>query len=69
MAYEVDSPPLKSPEAATYIGMSDAWLRQSRMRGNPKAPPYIKIGKAVRYLKTYLDDWLDRLRHVEPEVA
>ena len=69
MAHEVYSPLFKDPEAAHYIGMSESWLRQSRMRGNPEAPPYIKIGKAVRYLKTDLDDWLDRLRHVEPEVA
>ncbi len=65
----VGSPLLKDPEVAHYIGMSESWLRQSRMRGNPEAPPYIKIGKSVRYLKADLDDWLDRLRHVAPEVA
>ncbi len=81
MAHEVDSPaqdhsprftdpsPGKDAEAAHYLGMSESWLRQSRMRGNPEAPPYIKIGKSVRYLKADLDDWLDRLRHVEPGVA
>ncbi len=69
MANEVTSPTLKDPEAAHYIGMSESWLRQSRMRGNPEAPPYIKIGKAVRYLKADLDAWLEKLRHVEPEVA
>ncbi len=61
--------PIKDAEAAHYIGMSESWLRQSRMRGNPEAPPYIKIGKAVRYLKADLDGWLDRLRHVGSEVA
>ncbi len=69
MANEVNSPTLKDPEAARYIGMSESWLRQSRMRGNSGAPPYIKIGKAVRYLKADLDAWLEKLRHVEPEVA
>ena len=69
MAHEVDSPTLKDPEAATYIGMSESWLRQSRMRGNLGAPPYIKIGKAVRYLKADLDAWLEKLRHVETGVA
>ncbi len=69
MAHEVNSPTLKDPEAAHYIGMSASWLRQSRMRGNPGAPPYIKIGKAVRYLKADLDAWLQKLRHVEREVA
>ncbi len=69
MAREVDSPILKDPEAAHYIGMSESWLRQSRLRGNPEAPPYIKIGKAVRYLKADLDAWLERLRRVERETA
>ncbi len=69
MAHEVDSPLFKDPEAAHYIGMSESWLRQSRMRGNPDAPPYLKISKAVRYLRTDLDDWLEKRRHVEPEVA
>ncbi len=64
-----DPSPFKDAEAAHYIGMSESWLRQSRMRGNPDAPPYIKIGKSVRYLKADLDDWLYRLRHVAPEVA
>ena len=64
-----DPAPFKDAEAAHYIGMSESWLRQSRMRGNPEAPPYIKIGKSVRYLKTDLDDWLDRLRHVEPKIV
>ena len=69
MANEITSPTLKDPEAARYIGMSESWLRQSRMRGNPDAPPYIKIGKAVRYLKIDLDAWLEKLRHVDCEVA
>ena len=64
-----DPSPFKDAEAANYIDMSESWLRQSRMRGNPEAPPYIKIGKAVRYLKSDLDDWLDRLRHVEPKIV
>lgn len=63
MANKIDSPTLKDPEAAHYIGMSESWLRQSRMRGNPEAPPYIKIGKAVRYLRSDLDAWLQQLRH------
>ncbi len=69
MANEVDSPTLTSPEAAHYIGMSESWMRQSRMRGNPDAPPYLKIGKSVRYLKPDLDTYLQNLRHVEAEVA
>ncbi len=50
-------------ETAAYIGMSRSFLRQARMEGQRKnrtiAPPFIKIGRAVRYLKEDLDQWLD----------
>lgn len=58
-------------ETAEYIGMSRSFLRQSRMEGNrtnrTPAPPFIKIGRAVRYLKEDLDNWLNgfsRLEHL-----
>jgi predicted DNA-binding transcriptional regulator AlpA len=55
--------PLTSPEAARYIGLSDSWLRQSRMRGSDKdTPPHFKISKAVRYRREDLDAWLERHR-------
>jgi hypothetical protein len=42
-------------ETAEYIGMIRSLLRQSRMEGNREnrtpAPPFIKIGRSVRYLK------------------
>lgn len=54
---------LSEIETAEYIGMSRSFLRQSRMEGNREnrtlAPPFIKIGRAVRYLKDDLDNWLD----------
>lgn len=53
---------LRSPEAAHYIGMSDAWLRKARMNRDPLAPPYIQIGSSVRYLQKDLDAWLERRR-------
>lgn len=50
-------------EASTYISMSRSFLRQSRMEGNrdtrTPAPKFIKVGRAVRYLKEDLDAWLD----------
>lgn len=50
-------------ETSAYIGMSRSFLRQARMEGLRKnrtdAPPFIKIGRAVRYLKEDLDRWLD----------
>lgn len=50
-------------ETSQYIGMSRSFLRQARMEGNrdnrTPAPPFIKIGRSVRYLKEDLDQWLD----------
>ena len=50
-------------ETSIYIGMSRSFLRQSRMEGNRKnrtpAPPFIRIGRSIRYLKEDLDMWLD----------
>lgn len=49
-------------EAAQYIGMSAAFLRKSRMEGRRKnrtpGPPFIKIGKSIRYSLRDLDAWL-----------
>ena len=54
---------LSEIETSQYIGMSRSFLRQSRMEGNrdnrTPAPPFIKIGRSVRYLKEDLDQWLD----------
>jgi predicted DNA-binding transcriptional regulator AlpA len=50
-------------EASKYISMSRSFLRQARMEGNREnrtpAPPFIKIGRSVRYLREDLDNWLD----------
>lgn len=54
---------LTEKETAQYIGMSISWLRQSRMRGDKDAPPFLKIGKSVRYRKSELDAWLDSKLH------
>jgi len=57
---------LTDPEAAQYIGMSVSFLRQSRMDGvrtnRTQGPIYIKIGRAVRYVREDLDAWLDEHR-------
>lgn len=48
--------------AAFYIGMSTAFLRQSRVSGNlegrTKAPPFLRLGRSIRYLISDLDAWL-----------
>jgi predicted DNA-binding transcriptional regulator AlpA len=54
---------LSEIEASEYICMSRSYLRQARMEGNrdnrTPAPPFIKIGRSVRYLIEDLDCWLD----------
>ena len=54
---------LSEIETSHYIVMSRSFLRQARMEGNrdnrTPAPPFIKIGRSVRYLREDLDNWLD----------
>jgi len=49
-------------EAATYLGLSLSLLRQGRMEGRRAnrcaGPPFIKLGKAIRYDLQDLDAWL-----------
>lgn len=53
-------------EAAEYICMSRSFLAQDRMNGpreaRTKGPAYIKVGRAIRYLKSDLDLWLEQHR-------
>ena len=54
---------LSEKEASQYICMSRSYLRQARMDGNREnrtpAPPFIKIGRSVRYLREDLDSWMN----------
>jgi len=59
----IPAPALKEPDASEYTGMSRAFLRQARMRGD--GPPYVRVGqRAIRYLVRDLDEWLNRQRIV-----
>ncbi len=67
----LDKRVLNEEETSEYIGMSRSYLRQARMEGIRKnrkiAPPFIKIGRAVRYLREDLDQWLTeqvKLQHL-----
>lgn len=66
MTNENTSRALTEIETSQYIGMSRSFLRQSRMEGNrlgrTPAPPFIKIGRSIRYLKDDLDMWLESFR-------
>jgi predicted DNA-binding transcriptional regulator AlpA len=56
---------LREPEAARYLSLSASFLRQSRsglFAHRTPGPPFVKIGRAVRYLVEDLDAWLERHR-------
>jgi predicted DNA-binding transcriptional regulator AlpA len=57
---------LKEQQASAYIGMSVPYLRTDRMNGHREGrtpgPPFLKIGRTVRYLRTDLDAWLQAHR-------
>lgn len=69
MNSEVTKRVLSEIETSAYIGMSRSYLRQARMDGNREnrtpAPPFIKIGRSVRYLREDLDNWLDQFHRLE----
>lgn len=47
---------LTTPQAAEYVGMSRQWFDIARVKGD--GPPFVKIGRAVRYHRPTLDKWL-----------
>ena len=57
---------LSETEAARYVGMSRSFLRKARMEGNrdqhTPAPPFLRIGRKILYLRGDLDQWLRQHR-------
>lgn len=51
---------LTTSEAAMWLGMSEHWLKTSRFRPELDGPPFVKIGRSVRYDSGDLDAWLER---------
>jgi predicted DNA-binding transcriptional regulator AlpA len=47
---------LDTPEAAAYVRLSSVTMERLRLTGN--GPCYAKLGKAVRYRRADLDEWL-----------
>jgi predicted DNA-binding transcriptional regulator AlpA len=61
------SPLLTAKEAATRLKVSDSWMAKARMRGD--GPPYIRIGRSIRYAEAALILWTrsrQRLSTSEP---
>jgi hypothetical protein len=46
---------LTAKEAAARLRVSLSWLAKSRMRGD--GPPYIRIGRSIRYTVAALLQW------------
>jgi excisionase family DNA binding protein len=49
---------LTTLEAAQYLNCSPQYLNIARCRR--KGPPYCKLGRAVRYRRAALDEWMLR---------
>ena len=47
---------LTPKEAAFYLKVSESWLAKARMRGD--GPPYIKVGRSIRYSEAALQQWM-----------
>ena len=49
---------LTESEMAKLLNVSQRWLIQDRYLGNNLAPPYIKLGRMVRYPLSAYEKWL-----------
>ena len=74
-SYEEDTDELNcltEKQAARYINMSASFLRAARtygdLPGRTKGPHYLRYGRAIRYLKSDLDDWLRTRRVIQREL-
>ena len=54
--------PLTETEAAARLGLRVATLRAWRNQG--RGPAYLRLGRAIRYLTTDIDDFLQSNRQV-----
>jgi predicted DNA-binding transcriptional regulator AlpA len=53
----LDFSPLLTPkEAGARLKFSLSWLAKARMRGD--GPPYIRIGRSIRYSEAALIQWM-----------
>jgi hypothetical protein len=47
---------LTARDAGNFLRLSISWLAKARMRGD--GPPYVKLGRAIRYREGALVQWL-----------
>ena len=67
--YTTDTSPICTKIAARIIGLGHRTLEQWRHLG--KGPPYLKVGRQVRYRRYDIDVWLQdrRISPLEPRLA
>jgi predicted DNA-binding transcriptional regulator AlpA len=53
---------LTPEEAAAFLKLSLSWLAKARRRRGA-GPPYVKLGKSVRYRPSALVAWLESNEH------
>jgi hypothetical protein len=56
------SPLLTAKEAGRLLKVSLSWLAKSRMRGD--GPPYIRVGRSIRYALPDLIQWKNSRRRL-----
>jgi len=49
-------------ETAALLRVSMSWLAKARMRGD--GPPFIKLGRAIRYSEAALLQWMKAHQHL-----
>ncbi len=59
-------------DAAAYLGLSRSYLRNARstgaLPGRVPPPPFLRLGRLVRYERQALDEWLERhAQRIDPE--
>lgn len=47
---------LDTPTASRYLSLSESLLEKYRARG--EGPPFVRLGRAVRYRREQLDQWM-----------
>ena len=56
------SPLLTATEAGRLLKVSLSWLAKARMRGD--GPPYIRVGRSIRYALPALIQWKNSRRRL-----
>jgi predicted DNA-binding transcriptional regulator AlpA len=72
-SFEIKKATFTEAETAKYLNVSPSTLRRGRMEGHRlnhfPCPPYVRLGRAIRYLISDLDAWLKEHRVVDPRMV